>query len=322
MTIQNKKKIGFYMTHAFHHAMLKPIYALLKDELPCLVTSDYKEMVAFNPQIIVLAEHHENFFRQLLPETIIIWTRHGFSNKKALKSALAWCDFACVSSEWVRDSLIAKGWFPRLGYWVTGFTAMDQVLQAGTTRPTAIAHLTLGPTLLYAPTFNQHISAIEVLGIDWVKELRNIFPKLNIVIKLHPHTAKFTPHIAKMHQKLAQQDDQVYFIDVNANIYDYLPWTNILLTDASSVMFYYLAFNRPLILVNNPNRARSNYSFAPTGPEWTWRDMGIEINEVAHLPAAVATSLNYPEEKESYRLLYRQRVFGDLVTGQAATHRR
>jgi tetratricopeptide (TPR) repeat protein len=315
------RRIAFFVPYPFQHAMLDPIYHELKDEFPCLMSTDTQEIVAYQPQILVLAEHQGDFFRRYLPETIVIWTRHGFASKHYTKKSLEWCDFACVSSQWVRDDCIRRSWFPRLSFWVTGFSALDRTLSADSSpkKPPDIEGLDSAPTLLYTPTWNPELSAIEVLGPGWIEALRRQFPQLNIIIKLHPHTPKKYPHWAETYREMAQRDSRSYLVEEpGANSYDYMPFADILLTDVSSVMFYYLAFNRPIILVNNPRRIENEEWFDESGPEWTWRDMGLEIETVQELPAAIEASLHQPGEKAERRAFYRRRVFGDLLDGRAS----
>ncbi len=296
----------------FHNVILAPIYQIIKNDLPCLITHDVQQMIAYQPHIIVLAEHPNGFFHKVLPGTIVIHTRHGFASKNYLKYEIRRSDFFCVSSEWVRNYHAAQGWFPRLKYWVTGFPAMDKALQ------TNFETTSDEPTLLYAPTFTPQLNAIEVLGFEWFKSLRLKFPNLNILIKLHPHIARDNPDWTEKHKNIAQHDHKINFIEANDNIYNYMKDSDILVTDASSVMFFYLAFNRPIILVNNPQKFKNHLRFDEQGVEWQWRNIGIEVDSVSSLLEAIEKSLTYPEEKAKQRTTYREKVFGNLLDGNAA----
>jgi len=315
----NNFRLGFFIVHNFHHAMLDSIYEDIKNDVPCLMTNDYKKMVAYQPNIIVLSEHHNAFFRSVLPETIIVHTTHGLNSKNYAN--LPWFDFECVSSNWRRDYHINKERFPRLGFWVTGFSATDTMLQTSTCKdkPAILEHKGPGPTLLYAPTFTPKLTAIEVLGSEWIKTLRQKWPDLNIIIKLHPHTARVNPAWVEMYKQAANRIQGTYFLETDANIYDYLKFADILLTDVSSVTSFYLFFNRPIILVTNPHRFENKVRFEPDGFMWQWRDMGIEIDKVQDLLPAVERSLQFPNEKEAKRLLYKERIFGDLLDGKASS---
>lgn len=315
-------RIGFHFTYDFHHAMLDPIYALLKEEFPCLMTSDANAVIDFKPKILVLADAHYHFFRGRLPGTIIIWVRHGFSDKNHLNRCITGCDFACVSSAWMRDEYSRMGLKPRLGYWVTGFVPMDKVLAHSKhfNLPLLPKNFSQGrATLLYAPTWNSYLNSVEVLGDQWLDTLGRSMPRINVIIKPHPHIPTLFPRWMAMWKAAARRNKQTVLIeDSNANIYEYLDSADILLSDASSVIFYFLALNRPIILVNNPHRFKDRGFFAPIGHEWTWRDMGIQIERGNELPDALQRCLRSPAEFSKQRTLYRTRIFGNLLDGRAA----
>ena len=91
----------------------------------------------------------------------------------------------------------------------------------------------------------------------------------------------------------------------------------MLVTDASSVIFQYLAVDRPIVLMTNPNRYSSPH-FDARGIEWRWRDVGEELHDVECLPAAVARAFDDPALGAERRARYRAELFGDLTDGHAA----
>jgi len=315
-------RIGFHLAYDFHHAMLNPIYALLREEFPCLITTNAKSIIAFKPRILVLADAHYHYFRGKLPGTIIIWVRHGFSNKNHVSRCITGSDFACVSSPWMRDEYIRMGARPRLGYWVTGFVPMDKVLSrnklfTNAALPKKFSRGTA--TLLYAPTYNKYLSSAEALGSQWIDAIARAMPHINVIIKPHPHIPTLFPQWMVMWRAAARRNEQTLLVeDGNADVYEYLSTADILLSDVSSVIFYFLALNRPIILVNNQHRFKERGFFAPAGHEWTWRDMGIQIDHGDELPYALQRCLRYPEEFSRQRALYRKRIFGNLLDGRAA----
>jgi len=123
----------------------------------------------------------------------------------------------------------------------------------------------------------------------------------------------------EMWRRAVRRNHRAYLVeDTNSSVYEYFPLADLLLSDASSVMFYYLALDRPLILVSNPQREKDRLCHDPSDLEWQWRDMGIEISREEELPAAVLRCLEHPEEKRTQRALYRERVFGKYLDGLAA----
>ena len=321
--ITGSMRIGFYIFCKFHRPILQPIFDLLKDELPCFSTGDVNKVVARKPDIIVCADFPEKIFRSKLPETIIVWTRHGFSCKNYLQNLLAISDYVCVTSEWVRDDCLRRGWRPRLGFWATGYPPMDKLLRheppAGAILP---AHFLPGdPIALYAPTFTPNLNAQEVLGNHWFASVRQDFPRLNIIIKPHPHTPKIFPEWMVEWKQVAHADRRVHLVeDCNEDIMEYLPLADILISDVSSVMFFYLALDRPIILVTNPARHKNPERYAPDAWEWTWRDMGIEVENEEQLLHAIRMSLQNPKQHSERRAFYRERVFGNNIDGNAAAN--
>jgi len=320
---RGRKRVGFFVGSPFYHTMLDPIYELLKNELPCLMTGDPRAMVAYSPHILVHAGEEGTRLRSELREAIFVWTRHGFSTKKnAARISITGCDFACVSSEWMREEFDRRGWRPRLGYWMTGFVPMDEMLAAETTSGTALLPDDFSngeETLLYAPTWNCLLSSAEVLGRQWIDHIREVAPGVNVIIKPHPVIPEVHPEWMDMWRSATRRNERTLLIEnADSSVFPYFSVSSILMTDASSVMFYFLAMNRPIVLVSNPRRFRDRVSFDPSDLEWQWRDMGIEISGERDLPNAILRCLQHPEEKAAQRTSYRKQVFDGLLDGQAA----
>lgn len=315
-------RIGFHILWDFHHSVLDPIYDLLKDDFHCLMTKNIESLIQFNPKILILADRHYHHFRNRLPETIIVWTRHGFASKNEAGKGVTGCDFACVSSEWVRDEFIRRGFMPNLGFWVTGFPAADILFQKSSKLDYTLLpeNFSSGKvTLLYVPTYNESLNSVKVLGEKWIDKLKEILPEINVIIKPHPVIPERNPKWMDMWRNATNRNERTLLVeDSHSSVYQYMPLADIILSDASSVIFYFLAFNKPIILVNNPNRFKEKQFFDKKGPEWTWRDMAIEIDNVNELPSAVLRSLQMPEEKSEKRLIYKERVFGNLYDGKSA----
>ncbi len=314
-----RNKIAFHLYSEFEISILRPIYELLKESFSCILTKDIGEVIAFHPDILVLANHHYSYFRKLIPEAIIVWTRHGFANKNSLKLGVEGADFACVSSDWVKEDCIEKGLKPRLGFWVTGFVLMDKIFSGKWEREQILPEgFPFGKkTLLYAPTWNRYFTSIEILGIEGLLKIGKYFPHLNIIVKLHPNIPHIYPWIMKKWERI-KNDSIILIKDSNKDIYQFFPFTDILLTDASSVMFFFLAMNRPIILLNNPKRFLEKEYYDPIAPEWKWRDMGEEVETLPELIRAIGRAMNHPEERTEKRALYRERVFGNLTDGKAS----
>jgi CDP-glycerol glycerophosphotransferase (TagB/SpsB family) len=307
-------RVGFFHAYAFHHAMLDPVARAIGGDATCLHADDVASLVRFQPDVVVLAEHAKNHLQPLLPGVPIVWTRHGFAVKNYTAESLDACDYACLSSEWVRTDFHARGWRARRDEWITGFAPMDALWQA-LREPRANG----APTLLYAPTHNPTLTSLNRLGNNWGPRLRAAMPQLRVVIKLHPHSPDKHPLWCERLRQWAANDPGIDVIDdVNSDIYPLLAHADVLLTDASSVMFYWLALDRPLILVDSPHRFGDAQRYSPDGYEWQWRNMGERIESGGELIPAVQRAFASPQAHATARALYRQRLFGDSFDGHVA----
>lgn len=318
---KTKMRVGFFVSFPFHQEILGPIHAELRNDFPCLISTDVAEIVKFRPHILFISDRLLPQYRKQLPDTIIVYTRHGFISKSYAWGVFGEADFVCVSSPWVRDDCARRGWRPQMGYWVTGFVALDEVLaaRAAKKQPELPAGFSsAGPTLLYAPTYNRCLSSIEMLGVDWISRLRERCPELNVIVKPHPHTATRSPESMAVINEMVAANERVWLVPSDANVYALMPMADVLLSDASSVPFYYLAWDRPIILVNNPKRFEEPRFFDPEGHEWTWRDMATEIDDAGALPDAFQACLEHPANKAERRAFYRERIFGEFLDGRGA----
>jgi len=307
-------RVAFYQASGFHQAMLNPVAAAIGSRAECRLIDDLDELAPFAPDVVVLAENPMNEVRVRVPTARIVWTRHGFANKRFLSSAMAACDYACLSSAWVRDHYRAQGLRATIDEWATGFVPMDALY-----RRVQSMGAREGKTLLYAPTFNPNLSSVRPLGKSWAGDLRLRYPELRIIIKPHPHTAQEQPLWLSRWQTWADADSGIELItDPDRDVYELMPDADVLLTDASSVMFYFLALDRPIILVDNPLRFDDPNRFAPDGEEWQWRDIGDRIDSAEALPAAIDAALATPNRHAEVRQHRAVQIFGDLFDGRAA----
>jgi CDP-glycerol glycerophosphotransferase (TagB/SpsB family) len=103
--------------------------------------------------------------------------------------------------------------------------------------------------------------------------------------------------------------------DPDADIIPYLNSADILVTDASSTMFDYLAVDRPILLLRNPNHTRDTEAYDPQGIEWRWREIGREIMNPADLPKAVDLALKTPDAGTEVRERFAAALFDDTRDG-------
>ena len=84
-----------------------------------------------------------------------------------------------------------------------------------------------------------------------------------------------------------------------------------------SVVFEFLALDRPIVLVTNP-RHRADPARLEDDIVWRWRDLGHEIGDAGELPAAVAAALGDPGARGERRRSYARTLFGRFTDGRNA----
>ena len=316
---QEKIRICFFIQLEFHHAMLDPIYEILSKDFSCILSSDKKEIINFNPHVIIQSDYDSEFFRKNLPGTLIIYTLHGFGTKNNWKRGIPQCDIVCLANPWIQEQCKKQRIYPKIATWLTGFIPSDKIFNPSKNTINLPTEFGKDPIILYAPTYNKTLNSVDVLGFDWIENLTEKFPHLNLIIKPHPATAWLFPEWIKSWKQIAENNPKVFLVeDCDENIYEYLHLVDLLISDASSVMFYYLALDRPIVLVTNSQRTNDKVFFDAEGAEWNWRDMGIEVSNPKEMINAISRYLKDPTLHHEKRVFYREKVFGSLEPGSAA----
>ena len=309
-------RFGFLCCHPYQRAILEPAYRLLASDHECLLTDDAGALIEFAPNVIVQSEGSGTIcaLRERLPRSAIVHTRHGLACKKVAHEAARHSDYTCQTSEWLAAWFASRGTRPRRRFWITGYPALDPLFRA-TARSESRASL---PRVLYAPTYNEHLSSIAMLGTCALDSLTPQGFEAEIVIKPHPHTASVFPEwLAAMHAA-ATRHPHARVADPQDDIVEHLIAADVLVTDVSSVALAYLALDRPIVLLTNPDAARAVSHFEPEALEWQWRDMGDELDSAKGLPRALASALEAPQRRSPARAAYRGLLFGELTDGRAS----
>ena len=315
--LKRRPRVALHLNQRYHYRILRPVFDALLERHPVLLTPHVNELIDFDPDVVVVAESQSALLRRKLPRALFVWVRHGLISKNATCFAARTADFACLTSELSRDWYIAQGGRPRRDFWITGYPQMDPLFRKAPL-PLPLQLPADRKTVLYAPTWTAGLSSAPMLGERTVELIGGARPDLSIVIKPHPVTADHHPDWLTTWRALAADHPHVHLIDDRAaDVMPYLKAADVLVSDASSVIFQYLALDRPIVLVTNPER-RSVGHFDPTGIEWRWRDVGTEVHDVAELPAAVSAALDNPALGADRRAHYREQLFGSYNDGRAA----
>ncbi len=311
-------RVGFHMNKPFHFSFLQPIFAASRSHGPVRLTGEPALLQDFDPQIVVVADIQSEGLRPMLPRARFVYIRHGLISKNHLQQVAAASDYcANVTSDYVADLLVRCDRFRRDQIWVTGYVPLDPLFR-GDPMPLPLPMNRNLKTILFAPTWNQHMSAADLTRERTVELLRGARDDINVIIKPHPHTIRYHPDWYVAFKRAVAGRGNAWLVeDPAADVTPYLAAADVLVSDASSVALAYLSVDRPVVLVTHPRREQDP-GYNPGGFEWQWRDLAEEVAEIEDLPAAVARALAGPDHCAARRAHYRQLLFGDLTDGRAA----
>ncbi len=308
-------RIAIFLRHEFHKPILLPLAELLRERHEVLVGGGKWDLVDFNPHVFVAGESLRPFrFHYHLPFTLFVHTRHGLASKGVAVQSARFSHYTCVTSLAMERWYEKKGVRPRRGFWVTGYPQMDPLFAPDPPRmPRGVPES--AKVVLYAPTYNHGLTSIRMLGERTIDLLAAGRDDVHVVVKPHPLIAKHHPDwLAWITRESARRDNVHLARDVDADLMPFLSRADLLVSDASSAMLEFLALDRPMVLITNPERAKETF-FDPEGFEWAWRSMGAEVFDVADVPEAIRSNLDDPDLRRAERRNYRRILFGDLADG-------
>jgi hypothetical protein len=202
------------------------------------------------------------------------------------------------------EELYPEGNFIQLGY-----SKLDPLF-SGDEPGLNLMSLGLDPkrkTILYAPTFNP--SSLECFPDDWP----NDFPDFNILIK--PHTFTFTiDQYAGQRKKLKKWSE---FENVHVasqedlSLLPFMAVADILLSEASSTLFEFVAMDKPVIVCDFfklkwSYRGVFSYRFKKRfgTDNVLYKDIGRHVTSYKQLLSAIAEQLAFPEQFKAQRAKY------------------
>lgn len=310
-------RVAFYAYMGYHQAVLRPVMDALEGRLPALMAMSEGEVVDFDPAIVVLpAFRGLSSLRSALPKALIGSVRHGLIAKRVLevpRGVLAKrFDFLCVGDAATVERYRRAGAAPT-EVWFTGYPQMDPLF-----RRDPAPDLGLDPdqkVILYAPTFNEGMSSAPIVGEHLVRLIRGSGPPLDVIVKPHPSIPDRHPRWMEWWTRAAGDDPRVRLLDPVSDVTQAMLAADLLISDASSVIFEFIALDRPIVLVTNP-AAPADPGYDPADLPWTARDVGDEVFDPALLASTVARALAEPDARASARARVAQSLFGDLRDGR------
>lgn len=179
-----------------------------------------------------------------IPETLAVLLYHGIGVKSCYYTDYnPRIDVRYIEGEYrqkefkrreIDTNLVVTG-FPKLDIMTKDYSKLKEKLSLDPDKK----------TILYAPTF--YPSSIEVFG-DQLGELTREF---NLIIKLHHFSWIFKKykHQRNLLEKLSEKYKHIHLIPVEfSNIAELYNLSDVLLTEASSTLFEYLATGNPVVV--------------------------------------------------------------------------
>ncbi|MDD9879089.1 MAG: CDP-glycerol glycerophosphotransferase family protein [Magnetovibrio sp.] len=163
------------------------------------------------------------------------------------------------------------------------------------------------------------MSSAALLGHRTVELLRGGRDDIGVILKPHPRICEQAAGWVGRWSAEAQAAANVSVIaDPAISVAPFMAAADVLVTDASGAMLEFLAVDRPVVMITNPERFRDETHFDPAGYEWAWREMGHEVHDVELLSEVVGKVLEGDDPHAEVRAGYRRHLFGDMTDGRAA----
>lgn len=298
-------KVAFFKAYPWHGSILEPISHYLFSKTNLLITDIGCHLKAFKPDVVVVADAGViRFLKQVAPQAVFVHICHGLISKNQPSYSYHYADYICVSSTFIEEYLQTRNLVPKKGFWTTGLPQMDSITKAFEKTPTVKE-----PTLLYAPTWNPTLSSATLLGEKLVEYLRGQ-ENWNIRIRPHPHSYDHSPDWIQIWQKCAQDNPNVVLVDQAEPFEFSLSQADLLISDVSSIGFFFLVTERPIVLMKSSDSFCDPSSYDPEGIEWRWRDMAQEVSLPQALYPVISRLLQGDDERRQIRKAYKQKLFG------------
>ncbi len=315
-------KICFLLSSDWHWPIQKSVtQALDKLQISYYVTTRFWMLKILQPAVIVISDAAPaiiKWIRLNLPCAKIVSTRHGVGvgGKNYGLYAAAATDYICVSSESLKQDLCRDALLNEDRVWVTGFSQMDSLFRVSVPAPPISSF----KRVTFAPTFDPKLSAVEVIGDNPVHWIRKENKKIHLTIRPHPHLFRSFPAVMNRWREIIKKEKNVIFDDSPfSELSSVLIKTDLLISDISSVALQFLALNKPLICVVDPEQARLSPKYAPEELEWKMHAAAVLVRRKEELHTAVEAALTGPVDPKilTEKMRMREYLFGGMTDGRA-----
>lgn len=309
------RRVAIYFNRAIAFHAFFDLFAALSEVHWPLFSGDVDEIKDFTPDVVLtddmrggqLREHFPNAHIIVIPCVLASYNRFGKMFKEA--------DAVCAPGILVADMWSRAGVFPGDQIKSTGYLGLERLFRGDVIAPPS-ALIESSSCVLYAPSARPMISSALMIAGSPIEYIRGAREDVTVVIKPHPDTFQMSNDWIQQWRQIAVDYENVVLVDdPDADIIPYLKSADVLVTDASSTMFDYLAVDRPILLLRNPNHTRDTEAYDPLGIEWRWREIGREIMNPADLAKAVDLALKTPDAGTEVRERFAAALFDDTRDG-------
>ena len=302
-------RVGVFLRHPFHSTFLGPLTEKLRTGLEARMFHDLDTIADFRPDVVISAESIAYMhLRKRFPWARFVHTRHGLADKGVPAQSFRAADHVCVTTDWMRERFERRGIRPRRGFWTCGYIQMDG-LAGIPVRGKA------SKTVLYAPTFQRHLSSIPMVGAALEDWLPVGDPEMRLIIRPHPLTHTEFPDWLAGVRALAARDSRVELAEGSVDVMALLPRADVLVSDASSVFLEFLALDRPIVLIDNEERFK-DVRFDASGLEWEFRGCAVTTGTAEAIPGLVKAALSGNDALAGERRRCRDLLFGSTLDGK------
>ncbi len=309
------RRVAIYFDRATaFHAFFDLFSAISEVHWP-LLSGDIDEIKAFTPDVIIASDMRGGRLREHFPNAHIIICPCVLASFNRYPSMFKNADAVCAPGVLLADMWSRAGVFPGDQIHPAGYIGLERLFRGDVITPPS-SLIDSRSCILYAPSARPHISSAPMIAEAPIEYLRGARDDVTVVIKPHPDTFQLHGEWIRHWRQAAIDHDNVVLIDdPEADIIPYLKSADVLVTDASSVMFDFLAVDRPILLLRNPNYTRDPEAYDAQGIEWRWREIGREIVNPADLPKAVDLALKTPDAGTEVRARFAAALFDDTRDG-------
>lgn len=315
-------RVAMFFSRPEHFPVLRALFERLAERQWPLIGGDWREVADFAPDLVAACEPFPRDIRRLVPGAATLYLQSSFADESMTQGPFAaTADIAAAIGPEDRDRFARAG-IPDDRIWTVGAAQLDPLFLRTAPRPAFLPEGE-GPSgrtkvILFAPTFHPALSAAPMLGERAVESLRGDRHDVAVVIKPHPVTCAHQPHWLAWWRRAAHDRPNVHLVEsAAADVVPLLAAADVLVTDCCDVMFQFLAADRPIVLVENPDRLGASGGLDPNALEWRWRGIGERVVDPAKLAEAVARALDGDNPARNVRAECRRRLFGNLADGHA-----